>query len=113
MRISRLLSAALPVLLAAGLVSCSTATPPDAPAPSASAPQLSKAAVTERCVSAVSFRAPDAEGSVPFEPVPAECAALSDSEYLDAYARGLREANQRGRDDLQREIDAAASADAG
>lgn len=50
---------------------------------------------------AVAQVAAETEGAeVPSEPVPDECASLSESEYLDAYMDGIQEANRKAREAL-------------
>ncbi|MGW1463853.1 hypothetical protein ACWCPT_05795 [Streptomyces sp. NPDC002308] len=99
-------------LLTATLVGCSSTTTPDAPAtqPATSAPALSHAEQIEQCTAAVADIPAGPDGSVPSDPVPAECTALSDSEYLDAYYDGLAQSNKDGLQDLQDQIDEAATA---
>ncbi|SPE64091.1 hypothetical protein SNS2_5418 [Streptomyces netropsis] len=72
---------------------------------------LSHAQVTQQCIDAVATRATEQAGDTPFEPALHACLSLSDSEYLDAYMRGLRQQSQAGRDELQRQLDAARSND--
>lgn len=78
-------------------------------ATTATSPKLSKAEMTLQCVDAVDVVAdlPSTDGEVQFEPTPAPCASLSDSEYLDAYMDGIAQHNKAGQDDLQRQIDEA------
>ena len=85
------------LLCATALTACTTSDPapaPDKPAATTAAPTLDQAQLTQQCVDAVAELPVDANGSVPSEPVPAECTALSDSDYLDAYMDGINQANQ-------------------
>ncbi|NGO73531.1 hypothetical protein [Streptomyces boncukensis] len=112
-RIAGLLVAA--VLLAAG-TACSSSDSPE-PAASTSTPtdettsapaKVSKSETIRRCTNAVADRAADtSSGEVHSEPTPKPCAGLPDSEYLDAYMDGIRQANQAGRDELERQLDDA------
>jgi hypothetical protein len=107
---TRLTAAALTAAALLALTACSSDTSQDKPAdkPSTSAPAtpaLSKAQLAQQCTDAVAALTPNADGEVPSEPVPAECAQLSSSEYLDAYMDGISQSNQQGIDDLQDAID--------
>ncbi|MEV7871493.1 hypothetical protein AB0P17_36585 [Streptomyces sp. NPDC088124] len=79
------------------------------------APALSKAEITQQCIDAVaaviSQRPADFDPEADTDPQPAECDALSETDYLDAYMDGLQQSNQDGRDALQRQIDEAAETD--
>lgn len=101
-------------LLAAAAAGCSSGGNAE-PTPTktvTATPSLSKEQVTAACVEAATERAKAAAGEVPFDPTPAPCAPLSDSEYLDAYMDGISEANRSGLEERQRERDAEASKDA-
>lgn len=74
-------------------------------------PTADKAAATAQCIDAVAQIPADDDGSVPSEPVPTECSALTDSEYLDAYMDGISQSNRDGIADLQDAIDDAAEQD--
>lgn len=103
------------VLLTAALAGCSSgdAEPKETvTATTTVSPSPDKAQVTQACVEATTERAKAAAGEVPFDPTPAPCAPLSDSEYLDAYMDGISEANRSGLEERQRERDAEASKDA-
>ncbi|MFM9542308.1 hypothetical protein [Streptomyces turgidiscabies] len=109
-------TAAVTVLLAlaaftAGCSSDSTTDKPAATAtPAASpTPSIDQAAARQACVDAVAAIPADDNGEVPSEPVPDECKALTDGDYLDAYMDGIGQANQDGRDALQDLIDEASS----
>lgn len=90
-------------LLAAALTACSDNGSPDSDKPTASAaPSKSKAdpaQARQDCADAVK-EAIDADPSNDDLERPADCASLSDSEYLDAYMDGLQEHNKAGRDAL-------------
>lgn len=90
------------LLLAAALTACTSSDPapaPDKPAATSAAPTVDQATLVQQCVDAVALITPSADGSVPSEPVPAECADLSDSDYLDAYYDGLAQANKAALND--------------
>ncbi|MEU0716825.1 hypothetical protein ABZ498_06540 [Streptomyces lavendulocolor] len=100
------------ILAAAGLLlavtGCSAepepAKPPTSPAVTASpTPTVDTAQQLALCVDAIAALEPDADGSLPMDPRPSECAALDDSAYLDAYYDGLAQANQQGLDERQAE----------
>lgn len=86
-------------LLLAALTACSSSSGDPKPVPTVTvtaSPSLSKEQAAKACVDALTERAMESQGEVPFDPTPAPCAPLSDSEYLDAYYDGLSEANRRG-----------------
>jgi predicted component of type VI protein secretion system len=90
---TRLLAVAL---LLAAVTACSSGgdAEPVKTVTATASPSPDKAQVTADCVDAVAERAKESEGEVPFDPTPAPCAPLSDSEYLDAYYDGLAQANK-------------------
>lgn len=99
---------ALCAALLVTLTGCTKTNPAPAATEAAPAATLSHAQVTRQCIDAVAaLPAEPSSGEVPSEPVPLDCLPLSDSEYLDAYMRGIRQANQANRDELQRRIDEA------
>jgi hypothetical protein len=100
------------VLLAAALAGCSSGgdAEPAKTVTTTASPKLSKEEVTRQCVDALTERAMESEGEVPFDPTPAPCAPLGDSEYLDAYMDGISEANRAGLEERQRERDEASEA---
>ena len=71
-----------------------------------------KQACVEAIANAITNRPNDFDPENDSDPKPTECAAIAENDYLDTYMEGLRLSNQRGRDELQRQIDEAASADA-
>ncbi|MEW2578384.1 hypothetical protein [Streptomyces syringium] len=99
--------AALCAALLITLTGCTKTNPAPAATEAAPAATLSHAQVTKQCIDAVAARSAEQTGETQFEPVPLDCLPLSDSEYLDAYMRGIRQANQANRDELQRRIDEA------
>lgn len=74
-------------------------------------PTLSKAELTQQCTDAVALLPAGDDGSVPFEPVPTECAALAENEYLDAYMDGINQGNRDALQDRQDARDEAAEND--
>ncbi|SCK20175.1 hypothetical protein YUYDRAFT_02094 [Streptomyces sp. ScaeMP-e48] len=101
-------TAAASILLAATLTACSTAPSTPEPATTTSAaPTADTATTVQDCIDAVAEIPAGPDGSVPSDPVPAECADLSDSEYLDAYMDGISQSNQDGIDDLEQQIEDA------
>jgi hypothetical protein len=106
---------ALPAVLltlAALTAGCSNSDQPSKPAKPASTsatptPTVDAAAARQACVDAVAAIPAGDNGEVPSEPVPDDCKALSDSEYLAAYMDGIEQSNQNGRDALQDLIDEA------
>ncbi|RLV66341.1 hypothetical protein STAN_1862 [Streptomyces sp. CBMAI 2042] len=97
------------ILLLAALTGCSAESgTPEPAATTSAAPTADKAATVQACVDAVAGLPAGEDGSVPSEPVPAECAGLSDGEYLDAYMDGIEQSNKQGQQDLQDLIDGAA-----
>ncbi|MFI8942712.1 hypothetical protein [Streptomyces syringium] len=101
-------AAALCAALLITLTGCTKTSPAPAATEAAPAATLSHAQVTKQCIDAVAARpAEPSSGEVPSEPTPAPCAPLTDGEYLDAYLRGIRQANEAGRDELQRQLDEA------
>jgi hypothetical protein len=111
MHIRRAAAAAL-LTLALGATGCSgqadDAKPSEPTTAAASrTPTVDAAAARQACVDAVAGIAADANGEVPSEPVPDECASLSQSDYLKAYMDGIEQSNQEGRDALQDLIDEA------
>lgn len=112
---------AVVLLLAGAAVGCSDSggdEPASKPSTATSSPvekpAVSKEEAAQACTDAVAKLEPDEDGGVPFEPVPADCAALSDSEYLDAYTAGINQSNQEGIEDLERlleEAEASAAAE--
>ena len=74
-------------------------------------PPVDMAAATEACIEAVRQSLKTVTSGEDIER-PTECEPLDDSAYLEAYMKGLQKRNQDGRDELQRQIDEAASADA-
>ncbi|MFH9610434.1 hypothetical protein [Streptomyces sp. NPDC017448] len=102
-------TAAASIFLAATLTACSTGTSSPEPATTTStAPKADQATTVQACVDAVAELPAGPDGSVPSDPVPAECADLSDSEYLDAYMDGISQANREGVADLEQQIEDAA-----
>jgi len=106
--------AATPVLLALALATagCSSNSTDDKPskpttAAASSTPTIDQAAARQACVDAVAAIPADDNGEVPSEPIPDECASLSQADYLDAYMDGIEQSNQEGRDALQDLIDKA------
>ncbi|PAU46590.1 hypothetical protein CK936_23350 [Streptomyces albireticuli] len=105
------------MLAAAPLTGCSTANTASSPAPTVTSPQPTPSSTDtlERCTKAVDIlvdverhaATPSTDGSRP----PA-CTGLSENAYLDIYLSSVRRANEEGRDELQRQIDEAAEADA-
>ena len=100
------------------LTACSSSeTPPvdTKPATTTAAPSttppVDTAAATEACIEAVRQSLKTVTSGQDIER-PTECEPLDDSAYLEAYMKGLQKRNQDGRDELQRQIDEAASADA-
>lgn len=73
----------------------------------AATPTVDQAAARQACVDAVAAIPVDENGEVPSEPIPDECAELSEGDYLDAYMDGIQQSNQDGRDALQDLIDEA------
>jgi hypothetical protein len=71
-----------------------------------------KEEITKDVVGTIARRPPDEDGGVPFEPKPDGAELISEEDYLDAYMAGIRKGNQAGRDRIQRQLDAAAAADA-
>ncbi|MFD7237710.1 hypothetical protein ACFWAT_20700 [Streptomyces syringium] len=100
-------TAAICAVALATLTGCTEKRPAPAATDAAPAHTLSRAQVGQQCVDAIANRATKQTGNMPFEPAPHACLPLSDSEYLDAYMRGLRQHNQAGRDELQRQLDEA------
>ncbi|MFD3749737.1 hypothetical protein ACFWVT_05630 [Streptomyces cyaneofuscatus] len=96
------------ILLLAILTACSTESTPEPAATTSAAPADDKATTVQACIDAVAELPAGDDGSVPSEPVPAECAGLSDGEYLDAYMDGIEQSNKQGQQDLQDLIDDAA-----
>jgi len=70
-------------------------------------PTVDQAAARQACVDAVAKLPAGENGEVPSEPVPDECATLSQADYLKAYVDGIEQSNQQGRDTLQDLIDEA------
>lgn len=106
-------TAATAILLAATLTACSSSDPaPEKPAATSSAPELSKAETLAQCVDAVaamlSERPADFDPETDSDPKPAECDAVPEGEYLDAYMDGLSQHNQEGIADLEQQIEDAA-----
>ena len=107
------------LLLALTLTACSSSEEPatnkPTPATTTAAPTttapVDTAAATAACIEAVRQSLKDIPDGQDLER-PAECEPLDDSAYLEAYMKGLQQRNQDGRDELQRQIDEAASADA-
>lgn len=103
-------------LAAAGLLltltACSSGGEPQ-PAKTATttAPSLSADEIAQQCADALHQRVTSTQGEVPFEPTPAPCAPLSDSEYLDAYTAAIEVANQAGLDERQAEREEAEQQD--
>jgi hypothetical protein len=81
----------------------------DQPAAS-STPTIDEAEARQACVDAVADIPADDNGEVPSEPIPDECASLTDGDYLDAYMDAIEQSNQEGRDALQDAIDEASEA---
>ncbi|MFE9363696.1 hypothetical protein ACFYNN_12945 [Streptomyces sp. NPDC006978] len=108
-------AAAITAGLLLAITGCSSNTDDPKPAATTAAasasPTVDQAAVIEQCTEAVAQLPADDSGSVPFEPVPTECAALDDDAYLDAYTDGVEQSNEAGRDALQDAIDDAAEQD--
>ena len=92
-------------VLAATLTACSgnDSADSDKPRPTATAaaskPAPDPAQTRQDCVDAVKEAIDADPGTDDLEP-PAECASLSDSDYLDAYMDGLQAHNKAGRDAL-------------
>ncbi|MFD3640971.1 hypothetical protein [Streptomyces griseus] len=106
----RTCTAAAAVLLVAALTACSAETStPEPTTTTSAAPKVDKATTVKACVDAVGELPADEDGSVPSDPVPAECADLSDSEYLDAYMDGIQQSNKQAQQELQDLIDDAAA----
>jgi ABC-type glycerol-3-phosphate transport system substrate-binding protein len=61
--------------------------------------------VLEDCVDAVAERASDTEGQVPSEPKPEECTHMDDSDYAEAYMKGIHQNNLDVLEDRQRDRD--------
>lgn len=104
-------------LIAAGLLAltgCSSSEPAPAPTVSA-APTLSAEQVAAQCTDALAEaiynRPDDFDPDTDTDPQPAECDALPEDQYLDTYMDALRQSNERGRQDLQDQIDEAAEQD--
>ncbi|MFE3387344.1 hypothetical protein [Streptomyces anulatus] len=100
------------IFLTATLTACASTPEPNRPAPTNSAPTLSKAEITEQCVDAVavmlSERPADFDPETDSDPKPAECNAVPEDEYLDAYMDGISQANREGIADLEQQIEDAA-----
>ncbi|MFD5370810.1 hypothetical protein [Streptomyces sp. NPDC127103] len=112
--------AAASLLLA--LTACGTAdNPPASPSDkggteaSTAAPALSAAEQRKACVDAwaatIGARPTDFNAETDTDPTPDACAGIPESDSLDAYMDGLMQSNKAGRDELQKAIDDAASAD--
>ncbi|MEU3426607.1 hypothetical protein [Streptomyces gardneri] len=119
----RLTTAALTAGLLLALTACGTAdNPPATPAskPGAeaatSSPTLSATEQRKACVDAwaatIGARPTDFNPETDSDPTPDACATIPESDSLDAYMDGLQQRNKAGQDELQRQIDEAASADA-
>jgi hypothetical protein len=52
---------------------------------------LDTEAALEDCIDAVAELASDADGHVPSEPKPEECTHMDDSDYAEAYMKGIHE----------------------
>ncbi|MFJ9887167.1 hypothetical protein ACIQRW_15035 [Streptomyces sp. NPDC091287] len=101
-------TAAASILLAAALTACSAETStPEPAATTSAAPKVDKATTVKACVDAVAELPAGPDGSVPSDPVPAECTDLSDSEYLNAYMDGINQSNREGIADLEQQIEDA------
>ncbi|MGW6557902.1 hypothetical protein [Streptomyces hydrogenans] len=115
----RPITAAAGLLLALTLTACSSSEEPATDKPTASATTAAPTttapvdltAATEACIEAVRQSLKTTPTGEDLER-PTECEPLDDSAYLEAYMKGLQQRNQDGRDELQRQIDEAASADA-
>uniref|UniRef100_UPI003F495FC0 hypothetical protein n=1 Tax=Streptomyces chartreusis TaxID=1969 RepID=UPI003F495FC0 len=112
MRIRTAIAAA--AILTTALAGCSPGSSNDKPSATPAAPSptaaVDPAAARQACVDAVAAIAGDDSGEEPSEAIPAECQALSDSDYLDAVLDATRQSNQQGRDALQNLIDEASEA---
>lgn len=75
-------------------------------APTTAPAKLSKAEVTQRCITALVDQAVDDLSSEVGATRPEECAQLDDSEYANAILDATQQANQAGRDQLQDDVDA-------
>jgi hypothetical protein len=107
------------LLLALTLTACSStppASPPPATTTAAATTPAATAADRQACVEAIADvidqRPDDFDPETDSDPEPLECAGIPEAESLDVYMEGLRLRNERSRDELQRQIDEAASADA-
>lgn len=109
-------AAAITATLLLALAGCSTtsADPKPATVTVTASPRLSKTEQTQHCVDAVADVATGSEGTstdgVPFEPTPAPCLELTESEYLDAYMDGILQHNRINIEEAQREIEEASRA---
>lgn len=109
-------AAAAATLLAATLTACSGASGDADPVKTVTitaAPSPAPAAedTTQACYDALYERAATAAGEVAFEPTPAPCAQLGDSEYLEAYMASLQAANEAALEERQRQRDEAEQQD--
>ncbi|WP_406056251.1 hypothetical protein OG462_09140 [Streptomyces sp. NBC_01077] len=115
-RLTTAVLAATALLLA--LTGCSSPKSDSNPSPTltTTTPTLSVAEQREACVDAwaatIGARPTDFNPETDTDPTPDACAGLPESDSLDAYMDGLQQSNKAGRDELQRQIDEAASDDA-
>ncbi|MFF5784200.1 hypothetical protein ACFY8P_04425 [Streptomyces sp. NPDC012693] len=115
----RRLTTAAVVALFLALVGCSSqqsSSPSPAPTTTTAAPTLSAAEQRQACVDAwaatLGARPADFNPETDTDPTPAACNGIPESDSLDAYMDGLMQHNRAGQDELRRQIDEAASADA-
>ncbi|MFD3333528.1 hypothetical protein ACFWV1_12910 [Streptomyces sp. NPDC058700] len=115
----KLATAALAASILLALTACSASeNPPATPAtkPGAEASTSSPSATADAeaaaqaCTNAVYAAVKDADADTDDFPKPAECASISDSDYLETVFAVLQQSNKEGRDALKEAAEDAASA---
>ncbi|WP_328941534.1 hypothetical protein OG259_07625 [Streptomyces sp. NBC_00250] len=111
---TRTVTSTLAAALLLSLTACSSEAGPKPPASTTTTPAPSTTTDTEAAAQACSdavYAAVQAAGTGSDDfPKPAECASISDSDYLDTVFAVLQQSNKEGRDALKEAAEDAASA---